>query len=129
MFLLCKDLRKTEQRVWSFFGPVLFSAHPFKHTFDMTRGPKSAKLGIRRKEKCLVPVTLPYLICWPDPKLFSFEYFWSDLLLNNQENFKERLKRSCKHSKNKSKLDHFNLNLWYVVLIEEKQILKIEIQY
>jgi len=46
----------------------------------------------------------------PDPKLFSFQYenFWSDFLLNNQGNFKERLKRSCKRSKNKTKLDHFN---------------------
>jgi len=62
---------------------------------------------VRRKEKiCLVPVTRPYLFFSPDPLDFS---------LNIQENFKERLlKRSCKHSKYKTKLDNF------VVLIEGK---------
>ena len=57
----------------------------------------------RRKGKiCLVPVTRTYLFFWPEPKLFSFEYenCWSNFLLNNQEKFKERLKRSCIHSKN-----------------------------
>jgi len=32
------------------------------------------------------------------------------LVLNNQVNFKEHLKRSCKHSKNKTKLDNFYLS-------------------
>ena len=32
-----------------------------------------------KKKICLVPVTRPYLIFWPDPKLFPFEHknFWS----------------------------------------------------
>ena len=32
--------------VWSLFGPVLFSADPFRPSFEMKSGPKSAKLGV-----------------------------------------------------------------------------------
>ena len=32
-----------------FFGPVLFSAHPFRPSFDMKSCPKSAKLGVIKR--------------------------------------------------------------------------------
>ena len=67
---------------------------------------------IRRKEKiCLVPVTWPYLFFSPDHKLFfSFEYekFGPILYSIFKRIVKNILKRSCKHSKNKTKLDNFS---------------------
>jgi len=69
---------------------------------------------LRRKEKiCLVPVTRPYLFFSPGPKLFfSFEYenFGPIFYSIFKRIVKNVLKRSCKHSKNKTKLDNFSLS-------------------
>jgi len=74
---------------------------------------KTAVLCIRRKKKCLVPVTRPYLFFSPDPKLFFHldtknmgRLFYS--ILKKISNYV--LKRSCLHYKNKTTLNNFNFS-------------------
>jgi len=52
-----KKLNVIKLKVWSLFGPVLFSANPFQLSFDMKSGPKSAKLGVIKR--CLSGICRP----------------------------------------------------------------------